>query len=74
MTGELICSADDGSLGDTLVHDESALYLSGRETMTGDVDDIVDTTLDPYVPVLVTSSAITGEEIPRVGLHEANTA
>lgn len=40
LASELICGTDDSSLGNTLVKDESRFNLSGRETVTGDVDDI----------------------------------
>lgn len=43
------------------------LDLGGGQTVTGDVDDIVNTSLDPVVAVLVPSTRVTEEEVSRVG-------
>ncbi len=40
LTGELVVSTDNGGLSNTVVEDESRLDLGGRETVTGDVDNI----------------------------------
>lgn len=40
---------------------ESGFNLSGGETVTRDVNDIVDTATDPVVAVLVTASTVTSE-------------
>ena len=50
------------------MQDERGLALGRRETVTGDVDDIVNTTLDPDVAILVADSTIAGVEVARVGL------
>ena len=40
LAGELVVGTDDGSLSDTGEKDEGRFDLSGRETVTGDVDDV----------------------------------
>jgi hypothetical protein len=57
-----------GSLSDTRVQDESALNFCGGETMTRDIDDIVDTAPDPDITIGISSSAITSEVVARVRL------
>jgi hypothetical protein len=47
LTSELVGDTDDGSLGDTVVEDEGGFDFGGRETVTRDVDDVVDTAADP---------------------------
>ena len=39
---ELVVGTDDGGLSDTREKDEGRFDLSGRETVTGNVDDICD--------------------------------
>lgn len=43
------------------VLEKSSLDLSGGQTVSRNVDDIVDTTADPVVAVVVTPSTISGE-------------
>ena len=40
LAGEIVAHTNDGSLGDTLVEDQSRLNLSSRETVPRDTDDI----------------------------------
>ena len=40
LASELVVGTDDGSLSDTGEKDEGRFDLSGRETVTGDVDDV----------------------------------
>ena len=40
LAGELVVGTDDGGLGDAREENECGLDLSGRETVTRDVDDI----------------------------------
>jgi hypothetical protein len=68
LTSELISSTDDGSLSDARVHDEGGLDLSSRKTMARDVDNIVDTPLNPDVAVLVAGGSITSVEVSGVWL------
>jgi hypothetical protein len=41
--------------------DQSSLNLRSRETMAGHVDDIVDTTTDPVVSVVIAACTVSGE-------------
>lgn len=69
LSGEIISSSDDGSLGDSSVNDQRRLDLSGRKSVTRDVDDIIDSSLDPDVSVLVSSSTVSREVESGVGLE-----
>lgn len=52
-------------LADTVVGltvlEKSGLDLSGGQTVSRNVDDIVNTTADPVIAVVVTASTISGE-------------
>lgn len=61
LAGEFISDANNGGLGDSSVLNESGLDLGGGETVTGDVDDVVDASADPVVAVMVTSGSVTSE-------------
>jgi hypothetical protein len=43
------------------VLDESRLNLGRRETVSADVDDVVNTSPDPVEPFVVAPSAVSGE-------------
>jgi hypothetical protein len=43
------------------VLEKSGLNLSGGQTVSRNVDDIVDTATDPVVAVVITASTISGE-------------
>ena len=68
LASEFISGTDDSSLSDARVHDEGGLDLSSRETVARDVDNIVDTPLNPDVTVLVAGSTITSVEVSGVWL------
>ena len=40
LASELVVGTDDSCFSDTVVENEGRLDLSGRQTVTGDVDDI----------------------------------
>lgn len=48
---------------------ESGLNLGGGQTVTRHVDDIINTTTDPVVSVVVTASTITGEIITLINVQ-----
>ena len=54
------------SLGDGGVKDQSGLHLSSTDAVTGYLDDVVSTSDDPYVAVIIDSCGITGEIDTRV--------
>ena len=68
LARQLVLRTDDSGLSDTGVLDQRRLDLGGRETVAGDVNDVVDTALDPDVSVLVANSTIASVEVARVGL------
>jgi len=43
------------------VLNKGSFNLGRRETVSGHVDDVVDTAADPVVSFVVTASAVTGE-------------
>jgi hypothetical protein len=61
LAGKVVSNTNDGGFGDGGVLDERGLDLSGGQTVTGDVDDVVDTSADPVVAVVVTSGSVTCE-------------
>lgn len=69
LTCNVVGSPDNGSLGDGLVHDEGGFDLGGGETVSRDVDDVVDAATDPDVAVLVAGGTITGEVVAWVRLQ-----
>lgn len=69
LAGKLVSGTNDSGLGNTRVLDQSRLDFSGTQTVTRDVDDIVDTTLDPDVAVLVPSSTVAGEVEAGIRAH-----
>lgn len=61
LAGQLVGDTNDSGLGNGVVLNQSSLNLSGRETVTADVDDIIDTASDPVEALVVTGSSITSE-------------
>src|SRR5574337_1621382 len=41
--------------------DQCAFHFGGAKPMAGDIDDVVDPSRDPIIPVLVTATAVTGK-------------
>lgn len=61
LTGKLIIDTNNGSLGDGMVLDECSFDFGSGETVTGYVDDIVDSASDPVIAFVITSSSVTCE-------------
>ena len=61
LPGQFIIDTDDCGFCDRVVLNQGCFDFGGRETVTGDVDNIVDSAPDPIVPFMVTSSPITSE-------------
>jgi hypothetical protein len=61
LSGKFVCCADDSGFSDALVEDQSGLDFGGTQTMTGNVDNVVDTTADPVEPFVISSSTVTRE-------------
>ena len=57
---------DYGAFSDFWVRDEGAFYLGGAHAVTGDVDDVIDTTCDPIVAIFVAATAVAGKVIVLV--------
>jgi hypothetical protein len=61
LASEVVSNANDGGFGDSGVLDQSGFDLGGGETVTGYVDDVVDTSADPVVAIVVTSGSVACE-------------
>lgn len=59
--------ADNRCLSNSRVVNESRLDLSSRETVTRNVDNVVNTSLDPDITVFVNEGAVTSEVVALVG-------
>jgi len=59
LSGQLICGTDHCGFGHALIQEESSLNFGSTQTMTRDVDNIVDTATDPIKSFMISSSAIT---------------
>jgi hypothetical protein len=55
-----VCISEIIELGRTML-DERCLNLSSRQSVARDVDNIIDTTPNPVVPLVVTSGTISSE-------------
>jgi hypothetical protein len=69
LASKLIGHTDDSSFSDGVVLNQSGLDLSSGQTMTGNVDNVVDTATDPVVPFVVTSSTVTSEVVSLVDIQ-----
>ena len=58
---QFIWTTDDGGLGDGRMRNEGAFDFGGAETMTGDVEHVVDAANDPDVAVFVTTCSVASE-------------
>ena len=61
LSGKLIADTDNGSFGYGRILDESSFDFRSGEAVTTDIDDIVDTSSDPVVSFMITSSSIARE-------------
>ena len=58
---QFVGSADDCRLGHRFMGNERALDFGGSEPMTRDVENVVDATDNPKIPILVSPRSITCE-------------
>ena len=63
---EFVGATDHGGFGDVGVVDESTFDFCGAEPVTGDVEDVVETTDDPEVAVFVALGTVAGEVVSGV--------
>lgn len=61
LAGEFVSDADNGGFGHGAVLDQRGFDFGGGQTVTGDVDDVVDAAADPVVAVVVTTGSVTCE-------------
>jgi hypothetical protein len=61
LSRQFIVGSDDCGFCDALVQEEGCFDFGRTQTMTRDVDDVIDTTTDPVESFVISTSAITGE-------------
>jgi hypothetical protein len=68
LAGQLVRNTNDGRLSNGVVLNKSSLNLSSRETVTADVDDVIDTASDPVEALVVTGSTVASELYVRLSV------
>src|SRR5258707_15439753 len=58
---QIIRLGDDRCFGDSLVRNQRAFDFRRTQTVSGDIDHVVDATHDPEVTVLILASAVAGK-------------
>src|SRR5439155_13388207 len=66
LSGDRVLTSDHGRYGHLPMRDERGLDFGGRDAVPGDLHDVVDTSHEPEVAVLVASGAVAGEVLPGV--------
>ena len=61
LTFHIVGTAHDRRLSHCIVRDQSAFHLHGAQAMSADVEDIIDTSHDPEISILIFSRAIPRE-------------
>ena len=69
LTSELISHTNDSGFSDSVVLDQGSLDLSSGQTVTGNVDNVIDTATDPVVTLVITSSTVTSEVVSLVDVQ-----
>src|SRR5215831_7937512 len=58
---QIVRTTNDGGLSDCVVADERTFDFHCSNAMSGNVDDVVNATHDPKVPIFITTSSVAGE-------------
>ena len=61
MACQFVGDTNDGSLGNGVMLNEGGFDLRGRQTVTADIDNVVDTAADPVETLVVTASTVTSK-------------
>jgi hypothetical protein len=61
LAGQFIADTNHGGLGNRMVLNQRGFNLGSRETVTRNIDDIVNTASDPVVSLVITSGPVTRE-------------
>jgi len=69
LAGEFVIDTDDSGFGYGVVFDESGFNFGGRETVTRDIDDVVDTASDPVITFVIATCTVTSELEMLVCIH-----
>jgi hypothetical protein len=69
LASELIGYTDNSSFSHGVVLDQSGLDLGSGQTVTGNVDNVIDTATDPVVALVVTGSTVASEVVSLVDVQ-----
>lgn len=61
LAGQLVGNTNDGGLGNRVVLNQGSLDFGSGQTVTTDVNDVIDTSTDPVESLVVTSGTVTSE-------------
>ena len=61
LSGKFIVDTDNSGFSNSVMLDQSSFNFGSRETMTADVDDIVDSSSDPVIAFVVPSCPVARE-------------
>ena len=61
LAGQFVIDTNNGRLANGFVLNESSLNLSRRQTVTADVDNVINASTDPVEALVVTGGTISGE-------------
>jgi hypothetical protein len=61
LAGKLIADTDNSCFSNGVVLDESSFDFGGGETVTADVNNVINTATNPVVTLMITSSSVTSK-------------
>jgi hypothetical protein len=61
LAGKLIADTDDSGFSNGVVLDESSFDFGGGETVTADVNNVINTASNPVITLVITSSSVTSK-------------
>ncbi|KAH3686978.1 hypothetical protein WICPIJ_002047 [Wickerhamomyces pijperi] len=69
LTSQFIWDTNNSGFGDTDMFGQGGFDFSSGQSVTRDVDNVIDSTSDPVVAVVISTSTITGEVVAWVWLQ-----
>ena len=69
IPSNIIVHTNNRSFRTSRVQDQSRFNFSRRQTVSGNIDDVVNTTTDPVVSILVPGATVSGEVVALVNGH-----
>jgi hypothetical protein len=61
LAGKLIADTNNSCFSNGVVLDESSFDFGGGETVTADVNNVINTATNPVVTLMITSSSVTSK-------------